>query len=232
MGRLGTIGRSYSRRIRQGLGRFANWPIQAPVVLGAIGTYHGRTASFSWDTSLSEFGVNVEPETGKVPLNELFTSNGQVDVSFGSDALATARACFRFTKAMAVAAQGYETTYARLPLERLLQEIRNVIHLKGEEWITKRVIVTEVWSARSFTALVSGGAKARARISGSVAPPVDQTFNVADINLNLRFSGGQRMAYNAVAEPEVVPFFDIHRVICRAGKCHLKLYGRDNWLFG
>ena len=226
------VGKKYSSIIKGRLGRYANWPINDPLALGQIGIYHGKTASFSWCTSLAELGVYIDPQpdTELVQMDELYTSRVRAEFTLDPEIPLTANACFRFTRASGIALQAYEMSCQRLPLDALAKELNRVLGFDSAQWNRRHVIVTRLWNARSFTALLSESRSARARVSANIAAGMGPIFNVADPNLDVGIAHFSDLAYRGISSG-CVPFFGIHRLVYRRDKYHLKQYAGNKFAF-
>ena len=220
-----SVGGSYVRTIRKELDRFATWPVQSRMSLGRIGRYHGRTATFEWEGSLSELGVNVDAEVGVSKFDELYTSSGKVDVDFRAADSPTARVDFAFSRSRAVAMQGRGTSHAYLPLRPLARELNRILR-NGATWTDSWLVVTELWKADAFAMLVSGGGKATASISAAGLAPGCE-FN---LSLGGRVVAQKNMVYCAITDDAVAPFFKVHRLVSKGDEYLLKPYGSK--LFG
>lgn len=193
----------YDRKIRDELGRYPNLLIQTPVTLGSAGLYNGRHAEFDRVCTLSALGISVAPLPSQTLMDELYTTIGLVYVDFEVAAAAN-KAGFRFKKALAVATQGYKTSYEVMPIGPFEQAIVKAIKDGLVYWNMDWVIVTELWRSVAFTTLISGAKGAAAEISTSQTIP-GGVFNVADINVGVKPSRSNAMGYHGVAEGSVTP---------------------------
>lgn len=227
------ITNTYFRTVKRKLRRFPNWPINMSLNLGEIGFYHSRTACFSWRTSLLDLGVNVDPQPGTKPMaiDELYTYHCRADFSLDANEPSTANASFRFARATGIATQTFQAEYQRLPLDTLEKELNRKLEFNPDQWNSKWVIVTQLWNAPSFTALISQRRGAAIRLSANVTPDMNGIFNLADPNLHVRSSSQDSSVYCAFSRGETVPFFDIHILTYRRGKYQLKPYGRNRPFF-
>ena len=94
------------------------------------------------------------------------------------------------------------------------------------------MIVTGVFSANSFTALISGARGSKAELSTSI--PIDpMCFNIADPTIGLGVANSDKMEYSAVAARELKPFFEVHKLIFpKSGNPYLRVFGKQDWLGG
>lgn len=224
---MGTIDKIYVRNSRDELGRFPNWPLNKNVSLGSIGYYHGRQAKFEWTTTLADLNISATSVAPQAMMSELFTSKNAVSTEFHS---ATAKnpshARFTFIKSSSVVTQGFEMGHQQLPVERLKKEIIDKIRRKEIEWDYDWVIITELWLASGFTTLISSSNKGSSVISANNSQ--GQIFNIADFNLGLQVTKSKFMAYQGVAERNVRPYFQVHR-LTRDHK--FKLYGANSFFW-
>lgn len=223
----------YVRTTRDELGRYPTWPIQQPIALGNIGFYNGRQAEFSWVTSLSALGITIAPSPSQSLIDEMYTTMGAVNLKFEAAASGSHhQAGFTFSKPLAVATQGYKTSYAVLPLGPLEQAVVTAIRSRKASWNMDWVIVTELWQAEAFTTLISGAKESSAHIATNGAVP-GGVFNIADITVGVKLAKSEAMGYNGVAEKGVNPFFQIHRLVHekKNDRYYLKRYGRNTFSF-
>jgi hypothetical protein len=225
---MSKIGKIYLRKTREELGRFPNWPVNQKIQIGQIGYYDGRKACFHWETDLKFLGIQVPESAPDQLMSELYTSNDSVSVEFNTDqATGQSEAFLGFSKKYSVVTQGYGMAYKSIELgqlkDRLLQEIG-----RGMKWDYDYVIITELWTAEGFTTLISNAKSGSSKVSaGSLLR--QKPFNIADFNLDLKVCGCNGMAYQGIAEKNVQPYFQIHRL---TKDNQLKRYGRDTGFWG
>ena len=180
--------------------------------LGKVGTYHGRRADFSWHTSLQDLGIKISPSSGSSLKAELYTTGRTVRVQFNcGPEIVPATAEFSFDKKLAIATQGYRTTYKELSLHSLKRLLLPKIKREEIEWDFRWVILTELWESEAFTTLIAGSQGSEARISADRSIE-GAAFNVANLEIGVKLSGSSRMTYQGVADQDVTPFFQIHKV--------------------
>lgn len=218
---MSKIDKIYVRRTRDELGRYPNWPLNQGIALGSIGHFHGRKAKFEWRTSLKELGIDISEVAPQAFMSELYTSHDSVSSEFhAASGDNPSKAEFNFAKTSSVASQGFEMGHQQLPIDRLKNEIIKSIN-KGVEWDYTWVVITELWLASGFTTLISSSKNSSSVIAANKVSDT-KVFNIADINLGLQVTRSKFMAYQGVAEQNVRPYFQIHRLT----KDHrFKLYG-------
>jgi len=225
---MGKINEIYIRDTRDQLGRYPNWPINQEISLGKIGYYVGRKATFVWETDLSKLGITIANSSAQQLMSELYTSENSVSISFDVDSsTGFSKAVFDFSKKRSVATQGHDVGYQVLDLDNLKTQLLNKIS-KGLVWDYNWVIITEVWIASGFTTLISNSSGSHSEISASTRIS-NTAFNVADFNLGLKVTQSRKMGYQGVAEKNVQPYFQIHR-LTKDNK--LKRYGLKTSFWG
>ena len=225
---MGKIDEIYVRDTRDQLGRYPNWPINQKIALGKVGYYHGRKARFSWETDLDALGIPTSNPNTQQLMSELYFSEDSVSFGFEADAAAgMSKANFDFFRKRSVATQGYEVGYQILDIKSLKSQILNRIS-EGLSWDYDWVIITEVWTASGFTTLISNSTESHTEISAN-SLVTGGAFNVADFNLGLKVTKSSRMGYQGVAEKNVQPYFQIHRL---TKDKTFKLYGQNTYFWG
>jgi hypothetical protein len=217
---MGKIDEIYIRDTRDQLGRYPNWPVNQKISLGKIGLFYGRKATFEWETDLQSLGINVATPPLQQFMSELYTSENAVSLSFDIDAsTGNSKALFDFSKKRSVATQGHEVGHQALDIAQLKSALISKIE-NGLKWNYEWVIITEIWSANGFTTLISNSKESRTEISAT--RNIVSGFNVADFNLGLKVTQSRKMGYQGVAERNVQPYFQIHKLT----RSHqLRLYG-------
>lgn len=223
----------YVRETRDQLGKYPNWPLQRKLELGSIGLFNGRRARFDWEGSLGALGIDVKPSPPQFLLDETYKTAGRVNIRFDGAPGAAKKCDLEFRRFAAFATQPFRPSVQALPINRLQDAIVAAVREKRIEWDLRWVVVTELWHADAFTALISGSRAGRAEISAR-RPKDDKPFNLADLDIGVTASRSQGMRYLGVAEQSVFPFFQVHRLIHdRANDRHyLKHYGpnsRSHW---
>ena len=218
---MGRISKRYHRQIKDQLGRFSNWPVNQKLELGKVGIYHGRRAKVEWVTSLEELGIRAAAQEGASLLEELYTSMGAVSVDFSSHGNGIAYADFNFSKKTSIVTQGYGMNHEKLHIAQLQKVLRERVDDSPPSWDHQWVILTELWTAKGFSTLISGTKGSTCQLSATI-PLADQGFNIADRSLGLQLKHSSKMAYLGIAEEEVQPFFQLHR-FTKGGV--LKVYG-------
>ncbi len=222
---MSNIPKRYIREIRDNLGRFPVWPLVGAPPLGSIGFFSGRKAVFSWKRSLADFGINLQATAGGHEISELYTSKKAVKYRFGLGARNIGEAKFGFRQAGAVVTQCYELTLSTLPLGPLETELLSKINADKITWDKRWVVVTGIFAATSFTALISGGRRSEAELATQI--PVNGIgFNIADPTLEIGIAAGAQMEYQAVAEDGLEPYIQVHSLAFpKKRDPYLKLYG-------
>ncbi|HKR05180.1 MAG TPA: hypothetical protein VJY62_11155 [Bacteroidia bacterium] len=218
---MGKIDKIYVRDTRNQLGRYPNWPIIQQISLGKIGYYFSRKAVFVWETDLNKLGITAVYPFSQQRMSELYTSENSVSIAFSIDSsTGNSKAIFDFSKKRSVATQGHDVGYQVLDIDNLNIQLLNKIN-NGLKWDYDWVIITEIWTASGFTTLISNSSGSHSEISANTKIS-GSAFNVADFNLGLKVTGSKKMGYQGVAEKNVQPYFQIHR-LTRDNK--LKRYG-------
>jgi hypothetical protein len=237
---MSKLSKFYVREVRDRLGRYPNWPLGQAISLGRIGYYDGRNAEFDWQKSLTDFGLAVAPANGAAaPVEELYSSEDSVRLSFVADGGTGSKAQFTFTRKRSLAFQGYQMSITELDLGDLLSKLRTLVAGNPNAWDSEYVIITTLWVGQSFTTLISGERKSDIAISASAPPPPPGSpFNIANPSFGLGVSSSNGMSYKVVAEQrpgsQVFPFFHVHKLVNHDQKgLVLKRYGDDSgWFWG
>jgi hypothetical protein len=236
---MNKLGKYYFREMRDQLGYYPNWPVSRRIGLGQIGYWDGRNAEFDWRTSLSNLNVSVGTLTSPSPVEECYTSKNNVQLSFKIESSGAATAHFNFTRRMSLACQGYQMNISSLDLGDLLLKLRDTVGRNKALWDWDWLIVTELWTGKAFTTLISGDGASEVAISASSPPPPPGSpFNVANPSFGLGVSRSKGMAYKVVAEQrpgsEISPFFHVHKLVDHPQKgLGLKKYAVDyGWFWG
>lgn len=236
---MSKIDEYYVREVRDQLGRYPNWPIGRSIELGQVGYFNGREANFDWQTTLSAIGVNVPANPPAAGIDELYATADLVRFGFKADSSVGSKVDFTFAGKKSIAMQSYGMSIMRLDLAKLLSELRRLIRTGSLTWDFDWLIVTELWSSRAFTALISGSRRSEISITATVPPPPPGSpFNIANPSFGLGVSSYNGMSYKAIAEQraqgDIYPFFHVHRLANHSEKgLILKKYGeKDGWLFG
>lgn len=221
---MGKIDKLYVREIRNNLGRFPVWPPYRKVTLGAVGFYNGRRATFEWKHNLTDFGISLPPVDVEPKSGELYTSEGAVAYAFSTTATKIGEATFNFSRNAAVAVRSQSLQIHSLPTGKLEKAIAQAIAL-GLQWNRKWVIVTELYHATSFTALISSSKKSSAKLVTAI-PITTTTFDIADPKLGISLTSSNKLHYQAIAETAVDPFFNVDTLVFpENGQPILKKYG-------
>jgi hypothetical protein len=218
----------YVRRVKEEIGRYANWPIQRFLKLGYIGFYNGRKADCEWFTNLDKLGIILKPLPAQSLRMELYTSGNSVNLTFSiADSSSYNTASFSFSKNASVATQGLNLSFSSVSISDLEIALIDNINNNKLKWNKNWVILTEIWESDSFTTLISGGKSSKAEISTNV-PVASGSFNIADISLGVHLSASNKMAYTGVAERNLQPYFHMHKLIFdkKGRPLYLKKYGK------
>jgi hypothetical protein len=222
---MARIPKAYVREIRDALGRYPTWPPNTPLTLGQIGIYRGRAATFEWRTSLVSLGVDLTPHPATNQINELYSTKNAVQLRFVANSAGQGEASFGFRRAGAVATQTHGLQFSSLPLDLLEAALLTAINSGQLRWNKRWLVVTGLFQAASFTALISSSRRASASITAT-APGAPIVFNIADPAIGLRLSHFDQIAYQAVAERDLQPYFCVHRLAFPLnGHPRLKPYG-------
>jgi hypothetical protein len=161
--------------------------------------------------------------------NEFYSSKNAVSYKYSMSAAKLGEASFQFGRSGAIAARSRDLELVSLPLGPLEQELSRAINNNRLQWNKKWVIVTGIYRAGSYTALISSSRRSNASLSTSV-PISGLAFDIADPKLGVALTMSEYLFYQTVAELGAEPFFQIHRLIFQDnGQHYLKEYGK-NWL--
>jgi hypothetical protein len=197
--------------IRDTLGWFPNWPLHQHLSLGLVGYYHGWRKTFEWRTSLTSLGINHTLAGGQGLLDDIYATENAVQARFhttGDDT--NPMACFSFNRRHSLVAQCHQSTHVSLDIFSLQREILSAINSGTLTWDKEWVILTEIFNAKGFSALIAGSRKSSASLSASTRVSAS-AFNIADPQLGIRLMSSEFMAYQAVARQDVTPYFYIHK---------------------
>ncbi|MEI6409081.1 MAG: hypothetical protein WCR52_06850 [Bacteroidota bacterium] len=218
--------KKYIRILRTDLGRFPVWPLQKQVSLGDILMYHSRNAEYSWHGNLNDMGIVVTPTGAQTVLDESYETENSVDIKVQIDPAADCVvANYTFNKKSAIVAQCFDQSYATLPIEALKIAVNQYMATPGRNWNRDWLIVTELWHAKAYTALLSGSKDSQTIIKSGGMVPVEM-FNVANPQLNLSVASRRNMNYVALAKQGVHPFFCTHKLVHWNGRYSLRSYGQ------
>ncbi len=210
------------REVRDELDRFLNFPLTDKISLGDYGVYGGRKCRFDWKGNVLNLGAQVESTGFQYSIAELYGTQNAVTVQskllFGKKPAAS----ISFNKKRALCFKACRIGLDRVALDLLEHSMAALIASGKLEWHPNNVIVTEVWHAEGFTQLVSGGAKAGVEITASMTG-AQLGFDFADPKLQLSVGSHTGMAYQAVGQQDVQPYFRVHRMR-RNSKGNWKLY--------
>jgi hypothetical protein len=229
---MGKIDKLYVREIRDNLDRFPVWPPYRKVTLGEVGFYNGRQSTFEWKHHLTDFGITLPSTDIENKSGEFYTSEDAVSYAFSTTASKIGEATFEFARNAAVAARSQSLEIHSLPTGKLEQEIVKAID-GGLKWNRSWVVVTEIYRATSFTALISSGKSSSATLVTSV-PISAGTFDIADPTLGISLTSAKKLHYQSIAETAVEPFFNVDTMIFPDhGTPFLKKYAAQRrwWFF-
>lgn len=221
-----TIPERYFNEIRNSLGYFPTWPIGAAQRLGQVGYFNGREKTFNWVADLKDFGIALDPTGGQRTFDEMYSTDSAVSVTYDLGTSGNpAAAHFEFTKGGSLATQGYLMELHSLPINGLANMLVNRILTGKINWDFNYVILTELFYAKSFSALISG------RSGGSISlsaqnPGGMATFNIADVTASITTKAITNMAYHVICRTGTTPYFFIHKVVRNGGRPQLRRYAK------
>ncbi len=223
---MGRIHKTYVRTTRDDLGRYPTWPIGQRNQLGKIGCFHGKTASFDWQTDLGRLGISCrENEIRPLTQEEMYMSEDSVSFRFSANTGGEiTKVNFDFKKSRSIVTQGFRMGLKQLDVVDLREKLVEGITKHNLKWDYNWVIISEIWQAEGFTTLISGPRKSSSELSAS-SKDISSSFNIADVNLGVELTAAENMAYQAVAKQDVQPYFQIHRL---TEKHQLKVYGKKS----
>lgn len=222
---MAKIDEIYVREVRDDLGRYPTWPPNKKPVLGRVGFYNGRRASFDWKHDLASLGVSIPTPEVENHTGEFYASKNAVSYKYSTSATKFGEASFKFGRGGAVAARSMALELVTLPIGPLETAIINAIASKKLNWNKHWVIVTAIYRAASYTALISSSKKCNARLSTSI-PISGPAFDIADPHLGVTLTASDDLYYQTIAEAGAEPFFQIHKLIFRdKSPLYLKEYG-------
>lgn len=176
---MAKINEIYVREIRDDLGRYPTWPPNQKPILGRIGFYNGRRAYFDWKHDLASLGVSLPtPQVGN-QVGEFYASKNAVSYKYSTSAAKLGEASFKFGRSGAIAARSNALEQIYLPIGPLEAAIVRAITSNKLKWNKDWVIVTAIYRAASYTALISSSKKCSASLSTSV-PISGSAFDIAD----------------------------------------------------
>jgi hypothetical protein len=228
---VANINEIYVREIRDQLKRFPVWPPNKKVVLGQVGFYNGRKASFDWKTDLASLGVKAPaPQVGS-HSHESYHSKNAVSSKYSLSATHLGEAAFSFGRSGAIAARSRDLELISLPIAPLEKELARLIANNKLNWNRKWVIVTAIYRTSSYTALISSNNRSSASLSTAL-PITGPSFDIADPKLGVAVTASKYLHYETVAQAGAEPFFEIQKLLFQDdGHPYLKPYGVDRgWL--
>ncbi|HEV7473530.1 MAG TPA: hypothetical protein VGN90_05755 [Pyrinomonadaceae bacterium] len=228
---MAKINEIYVREIRDNLKRFPVWPPGQKPFLGQVGFYNGRRASFDWKTDLAALGLTMPaPQVGH-NQSEFYSSKNAVSYKYSLSAANLGEASFKFGRSGAIAARSKDMELVSVPIGPLEKELAKAIANNRLNWNKKWVIVTAIYRASSYTALISSSNRSTASLSTSL-PITGLYFDIADPKLGVAVTASEYLHYQTVAEAGAEPFFQIHKLFFQDnGQHYLKPYGMDRgWL--
>jgi len=225
---MAKLGKRYVKEVRDIIGRFPKWPIMANLTLGDIGVFNGRAGEFEARTSLDDLGITLTPTPGNTAADEHFSSGQGVSFKFSAQQNGMGEASFKFRKSTLFTAQSYKLIKSSLPIGLLEEKLIPAIKDASIKWDKNWSIITSIYSADSFTLLISASKNANITIA-SVVPIAEPAFNIANPNIGLTASVQNDMHYQtSIAESNVDPFYEIHKVafpLLGLSNIYIKQYG-------
>lgn len=229
---MAKLRKRYGKQIRDELGHFAVWPIGARVALGQIGFFDGRRHEFEWVTSLEKLGVNLPPATPQGVFDEMYTTEAAVQCSFSANPSANRRlAQMAFRRSGALATQGYKMNMVRLDIHALNKVVVPQV-ISGEiEWHSGWVVITELFQAAGYSALMAGSQGGKAVLSAPLAGS-NVGFNIADVSLGIKEEQYRSLSLRTVCKGDATPFFYVHSLVGdkHVGKTFRRYARRPNLL--
>jgi hypothetical protein len=117
-----------------------------------------------------------------------------------------------------------------LPINQLNKILTERINRGQLEWNYRWIILTEVFNATGYSALMAGSNKSSMSLAANVEAGTS-SFNIANINLGIEAESHENMAFQTLCRHGASPYFYVHKLIRNGDRPYLRRYANRTPLF-
>jgi hypothetical protein len=217
---------SYAKEVREEWDRFVVWPVSKKIQLGDFG-FLSRKKAFDRIDNVLNLGITPQNGAPNVGASMLLTSQGGVNVKFGSNSNQNQSAKILFNRRGALLLDMYSYTLTSIAnMSKLESDIKS-LYARGD-WNHNSLIVTEVYECTSLTVLISSSKNAQADIVSQLKN-ITQGISLADPTLGLTLKSYNGIGLKIISYDKNItfPMVDLHRLkgVDDIAKARLERYG-------